>query len=61
MYLFVFLVVGSMAGVAIALLVVGIVVGGGLIVLLSKKKKLPKMELFNMNYTDLKKENSIDN
>jgi hypothetical protein len=33
----------------------GIVLGGGLILLLSKKQKMPKMELFNMNYREPKK------
>lgn len=55
MYLFVFFVVGAMAGVSIALLLVGIVLGGGLILLLSKKQKMPKMELFNMNYREPEK------
>jgi hypothetical protein len=55
MYLFVFFVVGAMAGVSIALLLVVFVLGGGLILLLSKKQKMPKMELFNMNYREPKK------
>ena len=50
-----------MAGVSIALLLVGIVLGGGLIMLLSKRQKMPKMELFNMNYTESKNENNINN
>ncbi|XP_076072819.1 uncharacterized protein LOC143044643 [Mytilus galloprovincialis] len=45
---------GAAAGIGLGLLLVGVIVGGGLIIILSKKRKLPPVEIFNMNYTESK-------